>query len=321
MAMKEEIRTWLGAAGRYAPVGHLYRLMYVMAKCLAEPDVQARKQRAERDDEVLARELSPKFDVLHGPFAGLGYVRARSAGSALLPKILGCYERELHPVIERILRNEYTDVVDIGCAEGYYAVGLGMRLPQVTVHAFDTSPRARRLCAELAERNGIAARLKLGEWCDEAVLLGLELGPRALLLSDCEGYEAELFTPRVATHLARHDVLIEVHEQHDPELSRTLQTRFAATHDITAVESIDDRRKLRVYDFPELMKYDVRTRLRIVSEGRAGAMEWLYCSSKESTRGAANGSEKERTQSCRLRANFAATRLDAKPRRESAPAD
>jgi len=281
MAMKEDLRAWLGAAGRYAPVGQLFGFMNVMAKVLAEPEVQARRERTERDDEALARELSPQLEVLHGPFSGLGYVRARSAGSALLPKILGCYERELHTVIERIVRNDYSDIVDIGCAEGYYAVGLGMRVPRATVHAFDTSPRARRLCAELAERNGVASRLKLGESCDEGALLALELGPRALLMSDCEGYEARLFTPRLAAHLARHDVLIEVHEQHDPELSRVLQSRFAPTHDITVVESVDDRRKLRVYDFQELAQYDARTRLRIVSEGRAGAMEWLYCASRQ----------------------------------------
>ena len=280
--MKEEIRTWLGAAGRYAPLGQLYWLMNLMAKCLAEPGVQADKQRSERDDEALARELSPSLTVLHGPFAGLRYVRALSAGSTLLPKILGCYERELHPVIQRILGNDYSDIVDIGCAEGYYAVGFAMRMPRAIVHAFDTSPRARRLCLQLAERNDVVARMRLGERCDEAALLKLELGPRALLLSDCEGYEAELFTPRVAAHLARHDVLIEVHEQRDPELCQKLRSRFAATHEITIVESLDDRRKLRLYEFPELAGYDTRTRLRIVREGRAGVMEWLYCASKVS---------------------------------------
>jgi hypothetical protein len=278
--MKEEIRTWLGTVGRYAPMGQLYGFMSFVSKCLAEPGVQAAKRRTELDDAALARELSPSLTVLHGPFRGLRYVRAEAAGSALLPKVLGCYEHELHPVIERVLRTDYTDIVDVGCAEGYYAVGFGMRSPAATVRAFDTSPRARRLCAELAEHNGVAARLRLGDLCNEAVLLGLPLGRRALIVSDCEGYEAQLFTPSVAVQLARHDLLIEVHEADDPDLSRTLQSRFAATHDITVVDSVDDRHKLRLYELPELAGYDSRTRLRIVREGRAGAMEWLYCAAR-----------------------------------------
>jgi hypothetical protein len=274
--LKEEIRSWLGVAGRYPPMAQLYGVMHFVSKCLAEPSIQAAKRRAEREDEAYARRLSPFLAVLNGPFKGMRYATARSAGSTLVPKILGSYERELHGVIGRVLAVEHSDIVDIGCAEGYYAVGLGMRFPRAAIHAFDTSARARRLCSEMARLNGVSQRLALGGHCDETTLVDLPLGPRALVISDCEGYEAQLFTDRAAARLAGHDVLIEVHDAHDPELSGRLQQRFAGTHDVTVIESIDDKRKLRDAGYREIAAYDARTQHRLVREGRAGLMEWLY---------------------------------------------
>lgn len=61
--------------------------------------------------------------ILSGPFKGLMYPR-ESVGSAWAPKLLGTYESELSPTIERIVSGGYRSVVDIGAAEGYYAVGL-----------------------------------------------------------------------------------------------------------------------------------------------------------------------------------------------------
>src|ERR1035441_10269867 len=58
-------------------------------------------------------------NVLNGPFEGMRYLQA-SVGSVLSPKLVGSYEAELHPFIERVTSGRYDIVVDIGCAEGYY---------------------------------------------------------------------------------------------------------------------------------------------------------------------------------------------------------
>jgi hypothetical protein len=47
--------------------------------------------------------------------------------STFIPKIIGSYECELHPAIEEIIVNNYAEVWDVGCAEGYYAVGSGFK--------------------------------------------------------------------------------------------------------------------------------------------------------------------------------------------------
>ncbi|MDP6095842.1 MAG: hypothetical protein QGG67_07640 [Gammaproteobacteria bacterium] len=66
-----------------------------------------------------------------------------------IPKLLGCYEQELHHVANSIAETGYKNVVNIGCAEGYYAVGLTRLLPEeIKTYAYDINPEARRICKE-----------------------------------------------------------------------------------------------------------------------------------------------------------------------------
>ena len=59
--------------------------------------------------------------VMHGPFAGMTYVAEATEG-ALIARLLGVYESELHPHIEAFAAEGLDCVIDVGCAEGYYAV-------------------------------------------------------------------------------------------------------------------------------------------------------------------------------------------------------
>ena len=78
------------------------------------------RKNSERD-MLLAKvieDLFPDLTVANGPFKGMRYAAAQSVGSALLPKLLGSYESELHGALEEMFVRKYTTVVDIGCAEG-----------------------------------------------------------------------------------------------------------------------------------------------------------------------------------------------------------
>ena len=160
-----------GLCGR---LGHFFGQIYGHARWVRE--------NVERDS-TLARivgDLFPTLTVAGGPFQGLHYPHRRSVGSALLPKLLGSYESELHAALEQLLTQEHETVLDIGCAEGYYAVGLGLRLSKAEIYAFDTNPRGGEACAEMARLNGIDGRVHIGELCDEKVLRSLPLGAKGL---------------------------------------------------------------------------------------------------------------------------------------------
>jgi hypothetical protein len=127
--------------------------------------------------------------VTGGPFAGMKLVTDTSWGDGtLIPKLLGCYEEELHPAFGLALGRQPECVVNIGCAEGYYAVGLARLLSAATVIAFDTDENAQKICRAAAGSNGVAARLRVEGECAPARLGSITAtGGRKLLVIDCEG--------------------------------------------------------------------------------------------------------------------------------------
>lgn len=184
----------------------------------------------------------PGDQVRHGFFTGIripggGY----ATGSYLIPKFIGTYEAELTPVVDECVRRQPPVIVDVGCAEGYYAVGFALRCPQARVFAFDTSPEAREICKETAILNHVDDRLTIRGECHPADLIALDLPDGSLVMSDCEGYEVDLFTDEVVRHLASCLVFIEVHECYRPEAPSTLKGRFASTHDLRVVRSGKDK--------------------------------------------------------------------------------
>jgi hypothetical protein len=221
--------------------------------------------------------LSPDHTVLHGPFKGMKYPKnIKHVGGALIPKLLGCYEREIHPIIDQLLSSEYSEIVNIGCAEGYYAVGFAMRIKSANVYAYDINKEALRFCKQIAYLNGVADRLIIGDFCDPNTLKSIPYTKKALIISDCEGYEKELFTEEIIPLLAHHDLLIEIHDGVDIEISSLIRRRFQNTHRISAIQSIDDIAKVHSYCYEELSGYSLTTRKWLLSEGRGHIMEWYY---------------------------------------------
>ncbi len=220
--------------------------------------------------------LMPDLTVRNGVFRSMKYTEASAVGSSLFPKLLGSYERELQPILERICTQSYTEIIDVGCAEGYYAVGLARRLPSAKVFAYDIDERARELCGRMARLNGVQDRVVVDSFCSPAVLASFPFTGRALILSDCEGYERELFVEEVVAKLEKHDVLVEIHDFINIDASSTISARFERTHHIEKVESIDDIKKAHTYSYEELRRYDLQARKALLGERRPAIMEWYY---------------------------------------------
>lgn len=145
--------------------------------------------------------------VQAGPFKGMRYVE-NAAGSLYSPKILGCYEQELHPYVERAGR--YRRFLSIGCAEGYYAVGIKRLAPEVEVFAFDMEERARELCGALRDANDVGGGFHIEGECTPA-RLGALAEPGTLVMVDIEGAEVDLLRAAPKDRLARCDLIVETH--------------------------------------------------------------------------------------------------------------
>lgn len=72
-------------------------------------------------------------------------------------------------MVNRIVKTAYQNVVNIGCAESYYAVDLARLLPDtIKTYVYDINPEARRICKEVAMINGVEDRLEIeGEFRPE----------------------------------------------------------------------------------------------------------------------------------------------------------
>jgi hypothetical protein len=175
--------------------------------------------------------------VQAGPFAGMRLPLETSwQDGDTLPKLVGCYEEELHEPLGAILRGGIDTVVNIGCAEGYYAVGLALRLPEATVHAFDLDESAQAICRLAAAENGVADRLRVEGGCTPAILQALlARGGRPLVLCDCEGAETELLDPGAVPALGAADLVVECHDFLDRGITRTLIDRLSPTHRLALV--------------------------------------------------------------------------------------
>ncbi|MET0295047.1 MAG: hypothetical protein ABW042_08520 [Phenylobacterium sp.] len=172
--------------------------------------------------------------ILEGPFQGMLYTDRQTEG-ALLCRLFGSYESELHPHLARFAAEGLDCVIDIGCAEGYYAVGLARLMPQAVVHAHDIDEKARVECALLAERNGVADRVKIGGLFAPAEFEGFA-DRRCLVICDTEGAEDDLLDPAVSPALAGMRLIVETHEMFRPGVIGRLTERFAATHHIVRVD-------------------------------------------------------------------------------------
>lgn len=228
---------------------------------------------------ALVKRLTGK-EVMNGPFKGLKYPSLEAAGSTIIPKLVGSYEHELEPVINEIIGNRYSDIVNIGCGEGYYVNGLALANDRCKVFAYDTDPEARKICAEMARLNGVSERVHIGDFFTPEMMSEFQFSGKALIICDCEGFEMQLFNKENRRNLFNCDLLIETHDFIDINISTAVADLLKDTHQITVIESLDDNLKAKRYSFPPFCDItDLHAKKYLYKEERPCIMEWLWCKS------------------------------------------
>lgn len=171
--------------------------------------------------------------VFAGPFRGMELI-TDLVDHHFAPSLLGTYEWEIHDAIETAIAKNYKQILNIGCSFGYYAVGLARRCPEATIYAFDIDSDARARCKKMAERNGVADRVVIGERMEGADFERFA-GPETLVLMDIEGGEVELLDPQRFPALKTMDVIVELHECLRPGVTTALPLRFLDTHNARVI--------------------------------------------------------------------------------------
>ena len=144
-------------------------------------------------------------------------------------KIYGDYEAHLHPHIRAMLDRKPVEIWNVGCAEGFYAVGIA-RITSVPVNVVETAADCREACLSNAKLNDVALNFQNRLF---PVL------PRSFILMDCEGAERHYLGP--LHPLDQCDLIVEVHDFLEEGWGEELWRRFEKTH-----------RAIKIYGGPDV---------------------------------------------------------------------
>jgi len=220
--------------------------------------------------------------VTYGPFKGLRLDPDPIWGKAdLASQLIGCYELE---IIDALHDQEFSDrshFVDIGAADGYYAIGGLVNNRFKTADCIEISSLACNRIEENAERNGVSDKLRvfLGDANSRFIstLSGINW-MNAVVLCDIEGAEFDLFDGKCLDVMYGAMIIMEIHNWvYDfwPRYESLLERAMKKYH-LRFLE----RSRLPTYHIPELRGMPDDNRMLIMSEGRPNVMRFLQLISK-----------------------------------------
>ena len=231
-----------------------------------------RLKRIKQWQDAFKRLFNGKLEVLHGPFKGLKYIDEATC-SVFLPKIVGSYEEPIHPWIYEVIERNYSTLIDLGCAEGYFAVGLAAKCKNASVHAFDVDDNAGALITKLLKTNNLTDQVKVKINYELSEVEEL-IDDATFIMCDIEGAEYDLLDPEKIPSLKKCDIVLEVHDCMVPGITEKLVETFSETHKIEIV--YDYKRDKSLY--PEILKFEQSDIDLVLDERRPKAMSWMRLS-------------------------------------------
>lgn len=177
---------------------------------------------------LLGQHLSKTFEhtVHYGPFAGMHLIQDSwwSAGDRG-GMLLGLYEREVLEVIDS-WRGRFTVFIDVGAADGYYAVGclVGGLADQAV--CFEVNEAGQNVIAAQSALNGVSDAVHVfGEAGKDFLSVAREVfsfsNTEALLLIDIEGGEYDLLDESTLASASGSRLIVEMHGDPTPPGSQT----------------------------------------------------------------------------------------------------
>jgi hypothetical protein len=256
-----------------------FKFIYKWVDLIADQSQRAIKQYTEAKLQKLLIADGPAR-ILRGPFKGMVYPQNYTLQMEQIQKIIGSYESELHAVIELACTQKYADVVNIGAGEGYYAVGLAMRMPEVSMYAFEMDQQAAEACKQMAAANHVDHQFIFKGECNVDQLALLEFNPKrkGLIVCDCEGCELEVLDPKRIPQLRYCDLLVEIHDlsPNGPSSFEMMNSKFVETHVIKPI-NMKSRDLKHFTELETLNKLEVET---VLSQRRLYSVGWMFLESR-----------------------------------------
>lgn len=194
-------------------------------------------------------------------------------------KLAGEYEAHVADKLA-ILAKKYKHFIDIGAADGYFAVGLLQAKLFETCTCFEISMKGREVIASNAKLNGVSDQIEILQEgnCETIKAVISKFGPSAVLC-DIEGAEFDLFDETLLQALSDSTVIMELHDDvidYYKDSRDGLIRRARSTFDITFLM----RHNPRVNELLELETWSDIKRLLAFDECRPRRMNWLLLTPK-----------------------------------------
>tara|TARA_Y100000817_G_scaffold287661_1_gene256361 strand:- start:480 stop:1307 length:828 start_codon:yes stop_codon:yes gene_type:complete len=227
----------------------------------------------------LADKLSKIYSniVQQGPFKGMVINNDQFWGQGdKSSKILGIYEKETQELMVEIQeKNNYTTFIDIGGADGYFAIGSLINGLFDECHVFEVNKKGRDSIQRNALKNGLKESIKIHGKATKKELLKIKNLKNSLILCDIEGGEYKLFEENLIKEIFPSTLIIEIHYNNKLPLEQ-FEEYFKGSYSLNKI--FQNPRSLN--EFKELKKFNDNNRALIVSEGRSCVQEWWYLSPK-----------------------------------------
>jgi hypothetical protein len=214
--------------------------------------------------------------VKYGPFTGMKILPKYCWGDGDTGgKLLGIYETELYEEIENIIKQEPDLIINYGCAEGFYGIGMAMRLPNSKVVLFDINQKALTVSKENATVNQVTNIEYSMECTHEYLEKLLSEAKNPFILMDCEGAEDIVLDLEKIPSLAKTKIIVELHDCLYQGITERLIYKFEGSHELDAVPQ--GTRDLHIEPLLGISDLD---KLIIYNENRPSTMTWAVMTPK-----------------------------------------
>lgn len=229
----------------------------------------------------LAEQLQHR--IRYGPFEGTLLIQdSRWSGADKASMLLGMYELEVLSALVGAAERRKV-FIDVGAADGYYAVGA--TASNLFQHAicFEIDPEGRDVISRQASANGVLERVSvLGmagiDFLDQAQATHAFSMNDVVILIDIEGTEFELLSESIIERLKNAVLIVEIHDFLVAQKVDVQELVTRLSHHFVVEIISQGPRDPNL--FPELAFWNDDDRWIICSESRSQIMCWAVCKPK-----------------------------------------
>jgi len=252
----------------------LEKLLIVIVFRLKLEDVVTQTRR-----EILGKKVWEYYDgkVAYGLFKGLK-INSYSAWSGtkdIGPKIFGLYENQ---ILNWIQQKKFDLFIDIGAADGYYAIGILHSKVASRAVTFEISVDDRKITKASAIINNVYDKISIRDEATSSEIVEiLKNCNSGLIIVDIEGDEYNLITRELLEAAKNCCIIIEIHEMPIKEIQINMLNLCKEFHNYEELTGLE--RNFPKDNFTE--KLSDNERVLVLSEGRQYGMSWIALSPKD----------------------------------------